>query len=146
MDEIKRVLKHHGRFSIAVWGPRNCNPWLGIIFDVVSETLGVEIPPPGIPHPFSFDDEARLRSIFSAANFESFSLCELPIVRPDTSFDEWLLRTSSLAGPLANRLSILPEDLKAKLIENMREAVRPYQTESGLQFPGVSLIVSGTRA
>ena len=47
--EIARVLRPGGRVALAVWGPRERNPWLAIVFDTVSEQLGVQLPPPGIP-------------------------------------------------------------------------------------------------
>src|SRR4051794_39266249 len=31
--EIRRVLRPGGRFAVAVWGARERNPWLGIVFD-----------------------------------------------------------------------------------------------------------------
>src|SRR5205823_2349511 len=38
--EIRRVLRPGGRAAITVWGPRERNPWLGIVFDSVSAQLG----------------------------------------------------------------------------------------------------------
>src|SRR6266540_2235743 len=37
--EIRRVLRPGGRVAIAVWGPRERNPWLGIVFDTVCSRL-----------------------------------------------------------------------------------------------------------
>ena len=54
--EIARVLSPGGRFAIAVWGPRERNPWLGHLFDAVSAQVGAPIPPPGRPGPFSLSD------------------------------------------------------------------------------------------
>ena len=54
--EIARVLRPGGRVALAVWGPREQNPWLGVVFDAVSAQLGTPMPPPGIPGPFSLDD------------------------------------------------------------------------------------------
>ena len=50
-SEIARVLRPGGRVAIAVWGPRDRNPWLGVLADAVQEHTGV----PGAPsrHPRS---------------------------------------------------------------------------------------------
>ena len=62
--EIGRVLRPGGRCAIAVWGPRARNPWLGSVLDAVSEQLGMPVPPPGIPGPFSLDDADALAALF----------------------------------------------------------------------------------
>lgn len=53
--EIHRVLRPGGRASLAAWGPKAANPWLGIVFDAVSCELGHPVPPPGIPGPFNLE-------------------------------------------------------------------------------------------
>ena len=62
------------------------------------------------------------------------------------SFDQWWTRTSALAGPLANMLDALPDDAAAELQGRLIEAARDYETPTGLDFPGVSLIASARRA
>src|SRR3954468_20514077 len=57
--EIRRVLRPEGRFAVAVWGPRERNPWLGLVMDAVSAEIGMPVPPPGIPGPFALDDPDR---------------------------------------------------------------------------------------
>ena len=38
--EIRRVLRPEGRAVMSVWGPRERNPWLAVVFDVVTAQLG----------------------------------------------------------------------------------------------------------
>ena len=54
--EIDRILRPGGRFAVSVWGPRERNPWLGVALDAVSEQLGVPVPPPGVPGPFTLSE------------------------------------------------------------------------------------------
>ena len=35
----------------SVWGPRDRNPWLGLVFDAVTAQTGIPVPPPGMPGP-----------------------------------------------------------------------------------------------
>ena len=65
--EIRRVLRPGGRVALAVWGPRDRNPWLGIIFDAVSAQLGRPVPPPGVPGPFSLADADGLAALLTGA-------------------------------------------------------------------------------
>ncbi len=143
--EIRRVLRPGGRVALAVWGSRERNPWLGVVFDAVSAQLGAPVPPPGVPGPFSLDDPNRLARLLSDAGLEGVAVSELPVPLRTGSFDEWWTRTSSLAGPLAKMLESLPEDGAAALRARLQDAVRPYETPTGLEFPGVTLLASARR-
>jgi SAM-dependent methyltransferase len=144
--EIARVLRPGGRVAIAVWGPRERNPWLGVCLTAVSEQLGQPVPPPGVPGPFSLDDAGHLGDLMTAAGLADVVVDELEVPMRATTFDEWRTRTSALAGPLARRLESLPEPAARALRGRLEEAVRPYETSAGLEFGGVTLIASGRRA
>jgi hypothetical protein len=134
-----------GRVGIAVWGPRERNPWLGIVLDAMSAQLGAPMPPPGIPGPFALDDAERLAELLTGAGLRDVEVDELPMPLHAGSFDEWWARTVALAGPLANVLASLPSAAAGALRSRAREAVRPYETEDGLDLPGVMLIAQGCR-
>jgi len=140
--ELSRVLRHGGRAVLAVWGPRERNPWLGLVFDAVSAQTGAVIPPPGVPGPFAQSDARRLQSLLSDAGFDHVGVTEQPAPLHARSFDEWWSRTTALAGPMANILAAMPAEavdgIRARLIESTRE----YETPAGLQIPGVTLIAS----
>ena len=144
--EIRRVLRPGGRVALAVWGPRERNPWLGVVFDAVSAQIGKPVPPPGIPGPFSLEDAARLAGLLSDADLGDVVVTELPVPLRAGSFEEWWARTSALAGPLAKMLASLPDDATEALRTRLRDATRPYETPTGLEFPGVTLIAAGRRA
>jgi SAM-dependent methyltransferase len=143
--EIRRVLRPGGRVALAVWGPRARNPWLGVVFDAVSAQLGTPVPPPGIPGPFALDDQDRLGRLLTGAGLADVTVSELPTPLRDPSFDTWLTRTTALAGPLARRLAALPDPARQQLRARLEQAVRPYRTAAGLDFPGVSLLAAGRR-
>src|SRR5262249_19755645 len=143
--EIARVLRPGGRVAIAVWGPRERNPWLGIVFDVVSAQLGVPLPPPGLPHPFALDDAERLARLPTGAGLADVEVGDLPVPLRAASFDEWWERTGALAGPLAKILASLPAEAARQLRARAREAVRDYETPDGIELPGVTLVAQGCR-
>ena len=144
-SEIHRILRPGGRFVISVWGPREHNPWLGLVLDAASAELGAPVPPPGIPGPFSLEDSTRLADLLRGAGLADIAIEDLAVSTSATSFDEWWERTCALAGPLANVLASLPEAGAQALRERARRAAHRYENRDGLRFPGVTLIASGCR-
>jgi SAM-dependent methyltransferase len=140
--EIRRVLRPGGRVALAVWGPRERNPWLGLVLDAVGEQLGVPVPPPGIPGPFALSDATRLEEILTEAGLEGVEVGETEVPLHAESFDEWWRRTTALAGPLSQILAGLHGEAVAAIRDRLREAVRPYETEAGIELPGVTLVAS----
>jgi SAM-dependent methyltransferase len=144
--EIRRVLRPGGRVALAVWGPRERNPWLGIIFDAVSAEVGAPVPPPGVPGPFSLGDADRLAGVLTDAGLSDVAVSEFPVPLRAGSFEEWWARGLSLAGPLAQRLASLPDGAAQAIRARAREAIKVYETDMGLEIPGVSLVAAGHRA
>jgi len=145
--EIHRVLRPGGRVAVAVWGPRERNPWLGLVLDAVGAQLGIPVPPPGIPGPFALADAGMLAGLLADAGLADVEVGELAVPLHAVSFDAWWKRTSALAGPIASVVGALDADASAALDARLREAVEPFTTDGGaLDFPGVTLIASGRRA
>ena len=143
--EIRRVLRPGGRFAIATWGPRDRNPWLGIVLDSVSAQLGAPMPPPGVPGPFSLEDAGQLRELLCAAGLTDVAVTEQAVPLHAPSFDGWWAMTTALAGPLAMVLSALPDEVTAAIRATAAEAAAPYMTPTGIEFPGVGLVAHGRR-
>ena len=104
------------------------------------------VPPPGIPGPFSLDDSRQARRACSSdAGLAEVEVLELPTPYRAGSVEEWWTRTAALAGPLAQRLAGLPEPAATALLSRARAAISAYETPTGLEIPGLSLIASATR-
>lgn len=145
LREVRRILRPGGRFVAAVWGPRERNPWLAIVLDSVSETLGAPVPPPGVPGPFALQDAVRLATLMADSGLARGLVDEESVTADAPRFEDWWSRTCELTGPLAAVLRSLPDDARASLSDRARSASRPYETEEGLRFPGVTLIATARR-
>lgn len=144
--EIRRVLRPGGRAALAVWGPRERNPWLGVILDAASAQLGRPVPPPGMPGPFSLADPDELAQLLRAADLSDVVITELSVPLRTASFEEWWTRTTALAGPLATILAGLPHEAAQALRARAQKAIAPYATPTGLEFPGIALLAAARRA
>jgi ubiquinone/menaquinone biosynthesis C-methylase UbiE len=142
--ELHRILRPGGRYALAVWGPRERNPWLATLLDALSDQLGVPVPPPGVPGPFALGDAEKLSSILDAAGLE-VSVEELPVPMRVGSFEEWWSRTCALAGPVAGLIASLDHDVVDAIRAKARDASEAYAESSGLCFPGLQLLASGRR-
>jgi ubiquinone/menaquinone biosynthesis C-methylase UbiE len=142
LGEIRRVLRGDGRFAAAVWGPKADNPWLAIVMDAVSAQVGHVVPPLGMPGPFALADELALGRLTRDAGFREVRVDHVAVRFHAPSFDEWWTHTSALAGPIARVVANLSEDAKAELLDQLREAASPYETNDGLDIPGLSLVLT----
>jgi SAM-dependent methyltransferase len=141
--ETHRILRSGGRAVFSVWGPPIENPWLSTLLDAVSTQLGVPIPPPGVPGPFSLSEDGALARILSGAGFAAVGVREVETPLHVASLDEWWTTVPSLAGPVAALLNALPDDATSAIRSDAEAALAGFATESGYLIPGVSLVGVG---
>lgn len=144
--EARRVLRPGGRAAFTVWGPRDDNPWMSLVFGAVSGQLGRPVPPPGIPGPFALEDAAALAALLRDAGLCDVAVEKVEVPMRVRDFEEWWTRTTALAGPLAIVLGSLPAPVVEALRADLRAATQPYVTPAGLEFPGATLLATARRA
>ncbi len=146
VTEIARVTKPGGRVGVATWAERDRNPWLGLVFEAVTEQLGQPVPPPGIPGPFSLGDPSQLHRLFVDAGFKEVRVEDLSVPLRAPSFDGWWRMTTSLAGPLSLIIGSLDAETAAELRARAQKAAAAFETTGGaLDIPGVGLVLSARR-
>jgi hypothetical protein len=143
MREAHRVLVPRGRAVFAVWGPRERNPWLGRLLDAIGARLGVPVPPPGMPGPFSLSDYGRVEELLSAAGFRDVSVREVSTPMTASSFDEWWSLVPSLAGPVGPLLAGQPAGVREAIRGDAETALDEFRTEIGYELPGLSFVGAG---
>ena len=143
--EARRILRPDGRAVFAVWGPRDRNPWLGVLFDAVTAQMGLPVPPPGIPGPFSLEAPGALSGLLAGAGFSGTDVREIPTPMKVSSVDEWWSVVPSLAGPVAQVLGSLPAEVSAAIRARVDAAMADFATADGYELPGVSILGVGRR-
>lgn len=143
VSEAHRVLVPKGSAAFAVWGPRRANPWLGVLFDVITARLGITVPPPGMPDPFSLSDYGALEKLLNTAGFKDIVVREVDSPVIASSFDEWWSVVPELAGPVGPVLAAQPAEVYDAIREDAREILDRYRTEAGYELPGLSFVGSG---
>jgi ubiquinone/menaquinone biosynthesis C-methylase UbiE len=141
--EAHRVLVPGGHAVFAVWGPRDRNPWLGRLFDAITARLGIPLPPPGLPGPFSLSDYGKLEELLSTAGFRDVSVREVATPMTASSFEEWWSVVPSLAGPVGPLLAAQPSDVSEAIRTDMHTALDEFRTETGYELPGLSFVGAG---
>lgn len=145
VQEVFRVLRPGGRAAFAVWGPPAANPWLRLPFEHVRAQAGLPSPPAGSLGPFALADARQLRDLLVTSGLVAVDVARHSVPMQVGSFDEWWLRTSTLAGPLAGILASMPAEKRDDLRTRLREAAAEFESPAGLDFPGLSLLASGRR-
>jgi SAM-dependent methyltransferase len=145
--EAARVLRPGGRYATMTWGPRERNPWLGIIMDAVGEHLGAPVPPPGVPGPFSLADRDRLWEVLTEGGLRDVVVEAVPAPLVAPSLEEWWRQVPELAGPLALLLANLEPDareaIRARALAAAADVARPEG--EGVAFAGLVMISAGQR-
>ncbi|MGO9508452.1 MAG: class I SAM-dependent methyltransferase [Mycobacterium sp.] len=145
LRECHRILRPDGRAVFTVWGSRERNPWLGLLFDAITAELGMPVPPPGVPGPFSLDADGALDALLRAAGFTDVAVREIPTPMHTASVDDWWSVVPSLAGPVAQLLASLPTEMTTAIRAHVDTAMADFATPDGYELPGVSLLGSGRR-
>ncbi len=145
--EAVRVLRPAGRYATLTWDARASNPWLGLALDAVGEQFGMTVPPPGVPGPFSLDDQVLLADTLSAGGLAEVQVQRVPTPMAASSVSAWWDQVQQLAGPVALMLAGLEPDvreaIRQRALAHGERVARP--AEDGIYFDGSALLGSGRR-
>ncbi|WP_006246173.1 class I SAM-dependent methyltransferase [Mycolicibacterium tusciae] len=145
VGECYRVLRPNGRAVFAVWGPRERNPWLGLLFDAVTAETGLPVPPPGIPGPFSLESSGVLGELLVGAGFSRTDVREISEPMKALSVDDYWSLVPPLAGPISRVLESLPAEVNSAIRARVAQTLAAFATSDGYELPGVSLVGVGRR-
>lgn len=146
--EMRRVLRPGGRFSIAVWGPRESNPFFTTIFSAVYQFVPPPPQAPSAPGMFRLGAPGDLQSVLDAAGFADVRIQQLPVTFASPSFAEHWQAFADMAPPLATAAATLPPQELARIRAAAEEALRPYTDTGGdaaVRVPALAIGATGRR-
>ena len=143
LREARRVLTPGGRAAFLVCGPRDDNPVLGLVHDVLAELFEMEGEDEAIA-PFRFAAPGRLAGIMEDSGFQDVSDYDLPLRHRAAQTGRFW--QASVERGLGLPLEVLPSATLAELDARMSAAFAPYLIDDGYELPSVSRITVGTAA
>lgn len=145
VQEAGRVLKPGGRYASITWGPRERNPWLGLVLDAVGEQFGVPFPPPGLRGPFSLDEPALLSTVLEDGGLTEVRVREIETPMHAASLQDWWERVPQMAGPLAVALAGMEPEVRRAIEQRALAGGARASQAAGeeIAFGGAVLVSSG---
>lgn len=140
-DEVARVTRRGGRIAIHAWTREG---GVGRMFDVVGAHLP---PPPGVPSPFGWGDQERVKTLFGSAfrdyQFERYD-CPEYADTPEQIADLYI----SAYGPAHRAYHALPPEKAEALRKDLTELYRNYITpaDGKVRWGREYLLTLATRA
>jgi SAM-dependent methyltransferase len=139
LSETRRVLRPGGRVSLAVWASPERNPWASIGGRFLVERGHMPPPEPDSPGIFAMASAQRTRALVEGAGFTAVRTEEVPVRWSFRGLDEYERWVMEVAGAFALVVRGLPEDERAALRSQLKEAFAPFVADGGYELPGVAL-------
>ena len=142
--ELRRVLVPGGRVALAMWGPPERVPFLGL-FDAAMRAAGVDAGdalPPG-PAAFRFADEAALRELLERNGFERVEVREHELSHSVADADELWDGVQSGSVRTAAQLRALDDGERARVRGALEELLAERRAGGGLELETAVLIAAG---
>ena len=141
-------IKKGGELSFVCWQDPSLNPWQSLSVQVIRGYLDMPSPPPRSPGPFAFHEKDYVKEILEKSGFSNISF-------DDNQEDITMFSGKSLQEASEDYLAInpvvtemlkdSPDDLKAEIVESLKEAFSEFHKGDGLVFPSATWVVSAIK-
>jgi len=141
-------IKEGGELSFVCWQDPSLNPWQSLSVQVIRGYLDMPSPPPRSPGPFAFHEKDYVKEILEKSGFSNISF-------DDNQEDITMFSGKSLQEASEDYLAInpvvtemlkdSPDDLKAEIVESLKEAFSEFHKGDGLVFPSATWVVSTSK-
>ena len=144
LAETRRVLRHGGRLSSAVFGSPQQNPWAALPSRILQEQGYMPPPEAGRPGILALADLDRLRKLFSGAGFSEPKIDEVAFTWGFDDLEDYWDFLVGAAGAIAVVLARIDDDERKRVREELAGRVAPFVTGGRIELPAVSLVASAS--
>ncbi len=143
LNEIRRVLKPRGHFSIAVWSTPETMPTLLWSYDVFSKRIPEDAAPP-LHKVTSLGQPGVLDEMLAKAGFSEFNIASHTFHYHFDSFDAYwdIVETS---GILKQQYDALPADQHSEIRKEIAALANPHMSKNGLVIAHDFLLATGVK-
>ena len=142
---LHAALRAGGRLAFVCWRSPPDNEWVKVPLEGISPHLVPEpAPDPDAPGPFAFASRARIAQILEDAGYRDVRIEPLDTLVAWTRSPELDAGVELLSrmGPASRKLNDVSDDVRARAVDGMREALRPYQSAHGLSLGTACWVVT----
>jgi ubiquinone/menaquinone biosynthesis C-methylase UbiE len=149
---LRGALAPGGRLAFVCWQRFERNPWSSRPLEAVQRALGERAvtPPmlqPGAPGPFGFADGDRVREILRDAGFEQIQVrpFEMSMHFGAATTLEDAVTFALEIGPAARMAAERSPAERARCVEELRAALKPFLGPRGVWFDAAAFVVTARR-
>jgi SAM-dependent methyltransferase len=142
---LRGALAPGARLGFVCWQSVAVNPWMAVPVMVAMQHIPVETPSnPFAPGPFAFADADRVTGLLREAGYLEIAhtALELPIALAGGAPLESVVEFALEIGPLSRALVGTSPEVRARVTDGVREALRPYQSDAGIRMASAAWVFS----
>ncbi len=136
-----------GRFVFVCWQPVLENEWMVVPIAAVAQHVPLPQPPaPGTPGPFSLGERDRIMTVLKGAGFRDAAIepIDQPVLLAGGGTVDDAVTFVRRTGMARLMLSDAPDDVVARALDAIRDALGPYVTADGVRLGSAAWLVRAT--
>jgi SAM-dependent methyltransferase len=147
-SNLYEALAPGGRIAFVCWRALAENPWCDVPLAAARRVVPPPqpAPDPRAPGPFAFAEQSYVHGILAGAGFAEIELTAFaaPVLLGTSGLTDAVEQTLRL-GPTGRLVIDQPEDVKARVREEIARDIAPLMTGNELRLPGAAWLVTATR-
>ena len=144
--EMLRVTKTGGAIGLVVWHRSDLNPFCYTVTEVMSRHVESPATDANAPGAFRFAELGKLAQVVKDAGAVEVHerVLEFEIAAPISPEQFWTMR-STMSDTLRDKLTSLSDEAKARIANDVKDAVRSFFPHNEMRFPAKMILVIGEK-